>query len=60
MATLKKVEYTLKSSVAGAAVGLAICGLASFLPAVTVSLGVAELAALIGSASLSLYTLVTV
>ncbi|WP_460052320.1 hypothetical protein [Sessilibacter sp. MAH2] len=59
MNTVKKIEYTLKSSVAGAAVGLAVCGLVSFLPAVTVSLGVAELAAVVGSASLSLYALVT-
>lgn len=59
MHVIKKAENTLKAGVAGATVGLAVCGLVSFLPAVTVSLGAAQVAAMIGSASLSIYTLAT-
>lgn len=59
MTIVKKIEYSLKAGVAGAALGLAACGLLSFIPAVTVSLGAAEVIAAVGSVALSTYTFAT-
>lgn len=57
MSVIKKIEYTLKAAVGGAGVGLALCGLLTFIPIVPISLAVAGWVAVVAAIALSGYTI---